>query len=643
MTTHLAPEKRTGIQILISWANQQDHWVRAITTEVLATRADLSDASVQSAYSLLQAEKGLNSTTAPNVPPLAEGLIPFADSDPLHLHRISDVAGVNALASGQAILFNPRLTVLFGENAAGKTGYVRVLKRLASARAAQPILGNVHAAPTCTPRATIEYSLSGTAHTLAWNAESGLSPFTRISVFDSTVVSLHVDEDLTYVFTPAELALFLYVHRAIDAVKRHLEQAKNNSQPKPVNPFLHRFTPDSHIYPKIEAIGHTTSLIDLRQFATVTAEEEAEIATLRTEIESLKQPTADRLQVATADRDLYSTLLTAAQLTNSFPWETYNAALQHLRDVHARHITASHNSFSDENIPALFSAAWKDFIIAGELYLRKSAAPLPLRVGDPCPYCQQNLTTKALTLVLKYRDYCSNELRTQLDSATDVVKQLIEPLTALQLVYLKDSCERRRLTYTDPSCEPPLLAGALAFIALLTERLAQVTDEKAVTDIDATRATANGLISGLDDAITKLTRSISDLQQQAVQRAQQVEALSTKLRVIENRLTLRSLLPDLTTYVENAKWAARATPIVTRLTSLLRELTEHSKAASKEMLDNDFERLFYSECELLLAPKVKLGFAGRKGQVCVSKIIEAKSAVPERDRSGDQENSPRRA
>jgi hypothetical protein len=29
--------------------------------------------------------------------------------------------------------------------------------------------------------------------------------------------------------------------------------------------------------------------------------------------------------------------------------------------------------------------------------------------------------------------------------------------------------------------------------------------------------------------------------------------------------------------------------------------------------------------------------------VCVSKIIEAKSAVPERDRSGDQENSPRRA
>jgi hypothetical protein len=32
-----------------------------------------------------------------------------------------------------------------------------------------------------------------------------------------------------------------------------------------------------------------------------------------------------------------------------------------------------------------------------------------------------------------------------------------------------------------------------------------------------------------------------------------------------------------------------------------------------------------------------------QNQMCVSKIIEAKSAVPERDRSGDQENSPRRA
>ncbi len=29
--------------------------------------------------------------------------------------------------------------------------------------------------------------------------------------------------------------------------------------------------------------------------------------------------------------------------------------------------------------------------------------------------------------------------------------------------------------------------------------------------------------------------------------------------------------------------------------------------------------------------------------VCVGKIIKAKSAVPERDRSGNQENSPRRA
>jgi len=57
------------------------------------------------------------------------------------------------------------LTVLFGENAAGKTGYVRVLKRLAWVRSAQAIVGNVHNAAAAKPHATLDYQLSGAAKT----------------------------------------------------------------------------------------------------------------------------------------------------------------------------------------------------------------------------------------------------------------------------------------------------------------------------------------------------------------------------------------------------------------------------------------------------------------------------------------------
>jgi hypothetical protein len=189
--------KRNGVEILIGWANEQDHWVRAIVSEVIATRRELPEKSLEAAYLLLLGEKGLSLDAPPNVPALAAGAAPAESAEELCLVRLSDLSGVNALASGQEIAFNSKLTVLFGENAAGKTGYVRVLKRVASVRAAQPILGNVHASASGKPHAKIDYSVSGVSRTLDWKDESGVPPFTRMSVFDSGAVTLHVDDDLT--------------------------------------------------------------------------------------------------------------------------------------------------------------------------------------------------------------------------------------------------------------------------------------------------------------------------------------------------------------------------------------------------------------------------------------------------------------
>ena len=55
----------------------------------------------------------------------------------LRLLSMQDRRGINALAEDQTIVFNPRVMILFGENATGKKGYVRVLKRVAAVRSAE--------------------------------------------------------------------------------------------------------------------------------------------------------------------------------------------------------------------------------------------------------------------------------------------------------------------------------------------------------------------------------------------------------------------------------------------------------------------------------------------------------------------------
>ena len=52
----------------------------------------------------------------------------------------------------------------------------------------------------------------------------GVAPLTRMNVFDTRAVAIHVDDDLVYTYTPRDLALFRHVAAAIDGVKERLER-----------------------------------------------------------------------------------------------------------------------------------------------------------------------------------------------------------------------------------------------------------------------------------------------------------------------------------------------------------------------------------------------------------------------------------
>ena len=150
------------------------------------------------------------------------------------------------------------------------------------------------------------------------------------------------------------------------------------------------------------------------------------------------------------------------------------------------------------------------------------------------------------------------------------------------------------------------------------------------------RAAATELARDMVVEVAKAVDTIAQLQKQAADRTQELENETAKLRVLENRLTLRGILPEVRTYVERAQWAARAAPLVGRITTVMRSITEQSKLASKELLDRDFERLFQEECRALRAPKVRLDFAGRKGQAARKKTLVPDHRLSEILSEGEQ-------
>ncbi len=201
---------------------------------------------------------------------------------------------MNALAPEQSIAFNPKLTVLFGRNGCGKTGYARIMKRLSSVRSEQRILPNIAIGSKAgQPEAQIAYRLGPVEQTFPWKDEAGVAPLTRIDVFDAQDAPTYVDGDLTYVYTPADVALFRHVTTAIDAVREQLDQAKRDKSPGN-NVFVQHFSHATNFYPKIDTLGPTTDLAELRSLATVTPAEEGSLGGLNETIEALGSQSSTR-------------------------------------------------------------------------------------------------------------------------------------------------------------------------------------------------------------------------------------------------------------------------------------------------------------------------------------------------------------
>jgi len=99
---------------------------------------------------LCKAAKGLSAPRAPGV--LANEHLAIKDgiSEAVSLVSLIHHHDANALAPEQTVTFGPKLTIVYGANAAGKSGYARILKRACRSRSTEEILGNVLSGETPT-------------------------------------------------------------------------------------------------------------------------------------------------------------------------------------------------------------------------------------------------------------------------------------------------------------------------------------------------------------------------------------------------------------------------------------------------------------------------------------------------------------
>lgn len=191
------------LQEILAWSQHSGVplWQRDALRRFL-TSATFAAAEEEQVFILLKAEAGLIHGTVPAAVPLAEEHLPLeADEETVvQLGAIKNVVNVNRLSPDQDLSFGADgLTVVYGDNGSGKSGYVRLLKHACRERSVEPILPNVFAATDeVVPAATIRYRTGPDEEPIdgAWRHGESFAPaLSQMAVFDSRVATVTVEQD----------------------------------------------------------------------------------------------------------------------------------------------------------------------------------------------------------------------------------------------------------------------------------------------------------------------------------------------------------------------------------------------------------------------------------------------------------------
>ena len=332
---------------------------------------------------------------------------------------MKDVSAVNNLAPGQTLSFAlAGITVVYGNNGAGKSGYARILKRACRARHSEMILSNVYGEPaTNTASATLCYSVGGKEQTPEiWTDTGKQEPqphpvLSAISVFDADCAAVHVKGKNEVAFRPFGLDIpdelgnaCKQVKSLLEAEKKQQEEARNAVFTAPP------WKGTTAVGKALAKLTYATDPAALEKVATLTEQEQTRLTRL-TEDLSKNPATAAAEQKLKADR-----IKRLADTLAAIAARTTDNALNNLFALHgdatakrAAARMAAQGLFGTDSLPDVGEEVWRTLWEAARRYSTEVAYPAasfpPTQPDALCVLCHQPLSAEAIQHMKRFETF----------------------------------------------------------------------------------------------------------------------------------------------------------------------------------------------------------------------------------------------
>ncbi|HPQ44746.1 MAG TPA: AAA family ATPase [Syntrophales bacterium] len=420
------------LEEILEWSQDRPSWQRDALRRLLQN-GDLTDDDLRDLTEICKSAHGL---AEEGFVPLTKEHVPDtrARTAPVSLVSIFHHRGVNALAEDQTLKFVPKLTVVYGDNAAGKTGYIRILKSACRARGQEKILGNVisGAAPP-TSAVSIKYKVGTEPTAREWTGNGEDDFISRVSVFDTQCAAVYLTEKTDVAFRPFGLDLFDKLVKACKAVRTQLEKEQRAMASSALVTVQNEIPAGTAVAKLLANVTSLTKPEAVQTLARLSKDEETRFAFLEKSLldlqtndpEKLIQQLilrAGRVQALSGHLKSVETALSAEAVTAAFDART------EVRRKSEEAKRLSTVTFSADILDGTGSELWAALWEAARHFSQEYAYPghtFPVIEGDArCVLCQQDLDKETGERLRRFEAFVASATEKELRRVRETLMRL---------------------------------------------------------------------------------------------------------------------------------------------------------------------------------------------------------------------------
>lgn len=403
---------------ILSWATSELKPWQGDALRRLCEKQDLDPQDFDDLYAMLKSAHGLTDPQNRQPVPLAKEHLPSqgGGATPVVIQAMRDLKHVNRIASGQQLKFAPKgITVIYGGNASGKSGYSRVLKRACRARDLTEIVHPDAFDPNAAanvPEAIFDIEVGGKVTPLTWKrSETPPDELSTISVFDGRCARAYLDTEQDVAYLPYGLDIVENLgQRVLPELTERL-----NAEIKAINTEITPFTDlqgETDVGKMMTSLGPNIAPEMVKKLGTLTDAETKRLEELdKTLAEADPRAKAQALRLSAQRLEgLTSRIDSAIAWVNDAAVEQLKVCDVEAETAYKAEVFAAEEFRSDESLlPGTGERVWKNLFEAARHFSTEIAYPdniFPHIDADArCPLCQQPFDRDAAKRMRRFEDF----------------------------------------------------------------------------------------------------------------------------------------------------------------------------------------------------------------------------------------------